>query len=458
MLRACGSIEQLGIPTVALVGADFEAMARAIAKASPGPRQAIATYPAPGIIQTDDDETLHRKVVDSMLPVIIEALDTRGDAVVTDDASVPTPRIGREDVVFSGDLDQVMDHFGDQGWTDGLPVVPPTIDRVRRFLAHTDRDAEEVLGILLPEHREATVWNVAVNGVMAGCRPEYLPVLIAIAEGIADPVFHLQDAGSTPGWEPLITVSGPIVEELEFNYRQGAMRVGRQANSSIGRFLRLYMRNVAGFRIPPGVTDGAAIGTTFNVVLAESDVVAAEVGWPSTREELGYGKDESVVMLQSVRSITPPIYSMGITPAEHMEALAEAATGSLRTSVHRAYVCGKQYPTILMNPAVAEVFVKAGVGRQYIREYLAEHCWIPVHVAETWGQRVGRSPNAPTCLESAQQVGIDPEMRDGELSLPLFIDPEAILVVAGGNPGRNQSRMYFDNAPQGGRVIRRIGS
>ena len=445
---------------MALIGADFAPMARAIAISMGNPGLPIASYPGPGIIMTDPDDVFRRKVVETMIPVIVDALDagpTAPASAATPTADPTEADVAPRGVVFSGDFDAIQEHFLDQGWSDGLPIVPPTLERVHRFLRHTDRDPAEVLGVLLPERREATVWNVAVNGVMAGCRPEYLPVLLAVVEAVADPVFHVQDAGSTPGWEPLITVSGPIVDELNFNDKQGAMRIGRQANSSIGRFLRLYLRNIAGFRIPPGVTDGAAIGTTFNVAMAESNWAADVAGWPTTREELGYGRDENIVLVQSARSVTAPIYSMGSTPDEHLEALAEAAYGTLSNSVHRAYTCGKQYPLILMNPAVAEVFGKAGVGRDYLREYLAENCWIPVRVVDTWGARVGRSPNAMRPLEGAERIGLRTRMRDGELCLPLFIDPAKILVVVGGNPGRNQSRMYFDNAPQGGRVVRRIG-
>lgn len=456
-IRACSAVESIGIPTVAILGQDFEPMGRATAKAGPNPDLPIAVYPGPGVILTDPEQDFERKVRESLVPAIISALDKRPEAAETvrDDKDGES-RLHAPAIVFSGDFDAVQEHFIDQGWSDGLPVVPPTRERVERFLAHTRRDSDEVLGALLPDLREATVWNTAVNGVMAGCRPEYMPILVAIVEVISDPYFHIQDAGSTPGWEPLITVSGPIVDDLGFNYQQGAMRVGRQANTSIGRFLRLYMRNVVGFRIPPGMTDGAAIGASFNVVMAEANQPAESIGWKTTREELGYGRDENIVFVQSVRSVTAPIYSMGSTPDEHLEALAEAAIGTLRTSVHRSYISGKQFTQILMNPPVAQTFAAAGLGRDYLREYLYEHCWIPVRVTNAWAQRVGRSPNALSPLDGAEKIGIKPEVRDGELSLPLFVRPENIYVIVGGNPGRNQSRIYFDNAPQGGRVIKRV--
>ena len=123
-------------------------------------------------------------------------------------------------VVFAGSLDDVQDHFVERLWSDGLPVVPPTLDRVERFLRFTDRDPDEVIGVLPPAHREATVWGVAVNGVMAGCRPEHMPVLIAAVEAIADNHYNLNNIGSTWGVLPFLLVNGDVWTDIDF----GALR------------------------------------------------------------------------------------------------------------------------------------------------------------------------------------------------------------------------------------------
>ena len=195
---------------------------------------------------------------------------------------------GPRAIVFRGTLHEVQEYFHQNLWSDGLPIIPPTLEDVEAFLKFTDRPPGEVLGICLPEYREATIWNIAVNGVMAGCRPEYMPLLIATVEAITDPFFHLEDGGATPGWEPLIIVNGPIVKDLDFNSGSGVMSVGRQANTSIGRFLRLYMRNVAGQRIPPGDTDKARIGYTFNVAMAENEDAVNEIGWALFSADRGF--------------------------------------------------------------------------------------------------------------------------------------------------------------------------
>ncbi|MCB2059913.1 MAG: hypothetical protein KDE21_05360, partial [Novosphingobium sp.] len=100
----------------------------------------------------------------------------------------PSPR----DIVFRGTFEEVSAFFYEQEWSDGLPIVPPTIEKVEEFLGFTDRDPDEILGIALPESRAVTVWATAVNGVMAGCRPEYMPVLVALAEAMVDPIYGVE--------------------------------------------------------------------------------------------------------------------------------------------------------------------------------------------------------------------------------------------------------------------------
>ena len=138
-----------------------------------------------------------------------------------------------------------------------------------------------------------------------------MPVLIAVMEALADTEFHVRDAGATPGWEPLIVLNGPIVKELHFNYECGVLRAGRQANTSVGRFVSLHMRNVAGLRISPGSTDKGSIGLGLNVVLAENEDALDELGWESFSSQHGFGRAENVVTVQSTLSPTIPIYSAG---------------------------------------------------------------------------------------------------------------------------------------------------
>ena len=172
---------------------------------------------------------------------------------------------GDRDTVFRGSFEEINRHFQDNSWSDGLPVVPPTVAKIEEFLRYTDRSPDELLGAMHPSQAEATIWKVAVNGVMAGCRPEYMPILIAIVEVMADPQYAVKHGGSTPGWEAMIILNGPIGDQLGFNHGIGVQRPGNQANTSIGRFYRLFCRNV--LRFLPGTTDMATFGQMFRALV-----------------------------------------------------------------------------------------------------------------------------------------------------------------------------------------------
>ena len=172
-------------------------------------------------------------------------------------------------IVFRGGIDEVNAFCLKNVWSDGLPGHSADVERVRAMLRFTDRAPDEVIGTLRPARLAATVWNVAVNGVMAGCKPETLPVLLALAEAIADPVFHVEHCGTTGGWTTLVVLNGPIIGELEFHSGQGVMRPQHRANITVSRALRLMLVNIAGYRL--GETDMATFGRNYYPVLAEAE-------------------------------------------------------------------------------------------------------------------------------------------------------------------------------------------
>lgn len=453
-MRASRIAEEQGIPAVAIVATGFLGQARLMAQALGVENATIVEYP--GVIPMDTPEVLEAKVSSRILPDVLEGLAGAGgteSAVATAARAEPAP----DSVVLRGTLDEILDDFHARQWTDGLPIVPPTPERVAAFLGMTDRDPDDVLGVLAPEMRQATVRSVAVNGVMAGCRPEYMPILVAGVEALADPAFRIQDAGSTPGWEPLMVVSGPLVASLGFNTKGGLMRVGRQANASIGRFLRLYMRNVAGFRVPPGGTDKGSIGYTFNVAMAEDDEVVSSLGWPPFRVDQGFSHGDTVVTVQSVVAISPPVYSGGSDPLELSETLLHYFAGTAGAWAFTGVWYGRYHPLILMSPAVAAAYAAAGWGKPEIRHHLYENLrisarWLehyPFHVA---GQDV---PLADLVQRGVAQPRYA-ESDDPERQVPLLQREDWTNIVVAGDPGRNQSRIYINNHEQGPPISKRV--
>ena len=209
MLRASAICEAAGIPTSSLVSEGFVSQAKATRIGlglSALPWAVIPRHPA---VQTPEE--LQGNVLNVTLADVISNLtENPAPSAIADEP-------GRDDIVGRGGLTEINRLFIEKEWSDGLPIIPPTRDRVEEFLRCTSRSPDEVLGVLLPDNRSATVWSVAVNGVMAGCRPEYMPILLALIEAMADPRYGVEHSGNTPGGETLIILNGPMIKEFGFN-------------------------------------------------------------------------------------------------------------------------------------------------------------------------------------------------------------------------------------------------
>jgi hypothetical protein len=450
-MRASSVAEKAGIRSVSVVASDFMPQARAIVRAQGTEQMNIAEFPS--VIMAETTENFRRLVRTVVLDQIVAGFaESRPPPDESSDEAEP------DAVVFEGNLDEVLEFFHEKLWTDGLPIVPPTRERVDAFLEFTDRSADEVIAVLPPLNRQATVRNVAVNGVMAGCRPEYMPVLLAIVEVIAEPVFRLEDAGSTPGWEPLVIVSGPLGKELDFNVGTSVMRIGRQANSSIGRFTRLYMRNVVGFLTPPGVTDKGCISYTFNVAVAEDEEAIARLGWETFGVEQGFARGGNVVTVQSVVDASPPIYSNGESAEDHVERIAEVwGRGSCVIRVGSCAMNGNCNHLLMLGPAIAAAIARDGWTKADIRRYLYENVKVVASVIEKDRQAAGHTEFSFAKLVAEGTIpAAYHESDDPDRLVPVFLEPDSLGIIVAGGPGRNQSRGYVQNHNQGPRVSKQV--
>jgi hypothetical protein len=442
--------EKSGVPAFAIVSTGFMRQARSTARILGIDNVWLTEYP--GVIPNDSRAQLAEKVTTAVVPDLLQ-----GFTSPVESATEATPEPSQRDTVFTGTLDEIEEHFHDQQWTDGLPIIPPTADRVRELLSFTERDPEEILGVLLPELREATVWNVAVNGVMAGCRPEYFPILLSVAEAICDPEFRVDGAGSTPGWEPLVIVSGRVAKQLSFNTEGGLMRVGRRANTSIGRFLRLYMRNVAGLRTPPGTTDKGSIGYSFNVALAEDEEVIAELGWPPFRVDQGFAPADDVVTVQSVVAISPPIYSGGDSPEDYLETIAYHMGTTCGPWAFTGVWFGRWHPLLLLSPSVAHALASLGWTKDDIRRRLFDQLTIEARWFERYPMHcTGTEDSLATRVNNGLIPPLYAESDDPDRQVPILRRPEWTGIVVAGDRGRNHSRVYVNNHEQGPPVSKRV--
>jgi len=272
---------------------------------------------------------------------------------------------------FPGAWDEIDAHYEERGWTDGLPIVPPTETRVHELLKQTARDPREVVGVLPPRQGEATIEKIAVNAVMAGCRPAYFPVVLAAIEALADPLFNLDSVqATTHPVATLLVVNGPIARAIGLQAGYNAFGQGFRANVTIGRAVRLVLMNVGGGL--PGSGDRATQGSPAKIAycVAENQ---AESPWEPLHVEAGLPAGTSTVTVFGCES-----------PHNIQDHYSNTARGVLRTvagamgQAGSNNLLGRGWPLLSLGPEHAATIAREGYTKQQVKEFLFEHARYPL--------------------------------------------------------------------------------
>lgn len=400
------------------------------------------------VMLSNVDEILVDQVVRGLTSQVAPAGATRGGS--TGQALGEPTAI---EVAASGTLDELHAEFLSRGWSDGLPFIPPTRDRVQAFLDVTGHDPWRVLGTATTSGRDVSIWSIAVNAVMSGCDPAHLPVLIAIAEILVDPHYGAEHSGNTTGADALIVVSGPSMADLGFNSGAGALREGTHANTSVGRWLRLYLRNVFGFTRDEH--DKATFGNTFRVVLAEDRAALTELGWPALSADFGCGLDDDTVTMARMNSgaIIGSVY--GSTPEEIVSYLADGVArigGWDLTHVYGLGI-GQFRPLLVLSPILARIFSQAGWGKVDVQTALFEAARIPAWRFEKLiGEWSNLTSGRRTLSELAAAGHVPPafaESADPERLVPVVTDASKIAIAVAGDPTRTNAFVFSNDGPHG---------
>ena len=251
----------------------------------------------------------------------------------------------------------------ERGWSDGLPVVPPTEERVLNMLAGTTRSPAEIIGVVPPDNVPCTIEKVAINAVMAGCKPEYLPVVLAAVEAACLDEFCMHGVLATTYFSgPIVIVNGPIAEKIGMNWGHNVLGQGNRANSTIGRALQLVIRNVGGGR--PGGVDRATLGQPGKVgfCFAERE---RDSHWESLAVERGFRADESTVTLFAGGGVHPS----GDQKSRKPESLTRSLALTLRT-VRHGKIYGATDALLVVSPENMRVFRDAGWSKARFRQAL----------------------------------------------------------------------------------------
>jgi len=294
----------------------------------------------------------------------------------------------------------------DKGWSDGLPVVPPTEPRVRAMLEAAGLEPSQPVGFVAHRAVSITAEKVAINAVMAGCRPEYMPVVVAAVEGIADPRWSYHGPGtSTGGAAVLMIVNGPIAKELDVNAGDNLFGPGWRSNLTIGRAVRLVMRNVCGSL--PGLLDRGTLGHPgkLSYVIAENE---AESPWTPLHVERGFRPEQSAVTV--IASDAPHQFYNQLSPTA--DGVLTTCADDMRIS---GTVMGQSTYVVCLAGEHTQTIARDGWDKKRIREFLFEK----THNSYAHLKRTGRMSNAIT-------EGDEQRMR------PLVASPDDILIVAAG--------------------------
>ncbi len=319
--------------------------------------------------------------------------------------------------------DDEFEFMFDQGFSDGLPLVPPTPDRVIRMLSGTSRDPQDVVAILPPNLAETTVEKVAINAVMAGCKPEYLPVVIAALEAACTDEFNAHGVMSTTmGASPILVVNGPVREKIGMNATLGALGQGNRANATIGRAVRLALRNMGGAK--PGGTERSTLGNPMKFTMCFAEAEERSV-WEPLHVERGFEPDDSVVTLFGMTS--GPVLIVDQTSVQS-EQLARSMAMSLQ-GVHHPKAYMQSDTLLVVCPEHLDTLQRDGnLSKADLRRYIQEELKTPLQdLVQDEHSGVGIAPATLAKMDEERKRGLVTKFRS---------DDDIHIVVAGSDAGK----------------------
>ncbi len=314
-------------------------------------------------------------------------------------------------------IEEINDHYYSLRQTDGLPIIPPTEERVGRMLDAVNLPGDEVVGVVPPRWAEATVEKVAVNSVMAGCLPEHFPVVVAAVRAISEKQFNLYGLQATTNpVATMIIVNGPITEKLEMNWGYNCLGQGNRANAVIGRAVRLVMMNLGGGL--PGTLDRATAGQPgkYSFCLAENEEANP---WAPLHVERGFPEEQSTVTAVGAAGTANIIDMFSKTAEGVLTTIASSMNGVGSNNI----LLGGE-PLVIICPEHATIISDGGFDKEGVKRFLFDKSKAPV---SSFSQEALEG-----VIVKRKGMGLSLE---GEKFIPIADRPEDIMSVVAGGAG-----------------------
>lgn len=312
--------------------------------------------------------------------------------------------------------ESVQQQLAETYLSDGLPLVPPTAGRVDAMLAANGYKSGDEIAMVAPSFAMATAGDIAICAVMAGCKPEYFPVLVAAVDALADPQFNLLGVATTTGSAtPIYIVSGPIAAEIGLNGAANALGSGHRANASIGRAMTLILQNVCGAK--PGELDMATLGQPAKYTCCFAENTEGNP-WTPLHVERGFAVDASVVTVVGIAGTVEVNDSDSQTAADMAQTFAQSML--IAGVAGGSGLLGGGEPLCILPPEWVELFNREGLDKLKTKAVIWERAWLPVEKL------------APAMRSRRMAAGGDPSAE----IIRVAEKPDDLMVVVAGGVGR----------------------
>ncbi|MBQ3251643.1 MAG: hypothetical protein IJB02_00155 [Oscillospiraceae bacterium] len=452
--------EYIGIPTVTVGAPTFIAQIHSTGVNRGVPVLRTAEYP--GAFASHSTQELLKNTRETVFPQIVEGL-TKEITQAEVDLYANDGKRPFDEIIYYGNYDEIQEYCRVNGWTDGLPVVPPTDEKVRQYLQFTPYGAEDVLGTYALAYRECTAYTVAANAVMAGVPAEYMPICIAFVKAMADGEWR-RPLASTHGWSPYAWLNGPVARQLGIDHGQGM--ISEENNKALGRFIDLAMLNIGGYYVKENRmgTFGYLSAWTFS----EDEEACARVGWDPYHVTQGYDWNDNTITagsaLQWGNNVTPATDD----PEQIMTLMAWDITEKQQNGLGNTNP--QVYRTVFITEYVARDLAAKYPSKNVLEDALIETARRPLYMrayANYWANTGSQQYGKYTFDQYYKKLLKDPEELAALTNTPVWLkgivdDPE-IETIATMRKGQtpmlitgDTDRNKFQVMPGGGYITIQI--
>jgi hypothetical protein len=351
------------VPTATVVSSEFWHLAQAETRSRGLANLPLVKVPHPvGTIGLDALNAIADSVVDKITASLVQGVGSGDEGGTSPGSEAPA-------ILLSNDGEELFREFSARGWTDGLPILPPTRAAVAQMVAAAKRASDDVVAILPPLKGVATIEKLGANAVMAGCRPEYFPLIVAAVRAMTQPGYNLDGVQTTTGnVAPLAIVNGPCRQRLAVNFGANALGQGWRANATIGRALRLIMTNIGGAR--PGLLDKSTLGqpAKYAFCFGENE---AENPWQPLHVEKGLEASADAVSMFGCSGVYSAVDMASQTAKGLLKTFALTMTGGLASGVTSTEVM------FIVCPEHAAIFAQDGFSKAALRDELFSLARVP---------------------------------------------------------------------------------